>query len=277
MLVVGLFGHAALCAGSCSANCDECTGTETYECTKCSSGYYLDLNINHDCVATCPSPSYANAETMNCDACTPGLSQCIIDGHHSSVSANPGYYTCYNASINLCCAAPGNGATQGQVCDGLNPEYSCCSGYKKNMCNKNAEQYCCTAENNDHGYGSVCALDQGCCGAWPSCFDRTTTQCCTNHPSTYGQTCQVSQLCNATSSSCSDCPAGTFGNTTSQTCETPQPSAPGTQPPSPADIATPTAAPSSAPSQVKSGDEKSGAYRNGVTLFVFFLGAVVLF
>lgn len=185
------------------SNCVQC---EDYTCQKCGDGYYLEIN---QCVQTCPPTLIADDVTGTC-VCPEGLTRCHVDGHEY-----PGSYVCYNATIETCCAVPGTGDTHGEICPGLAPEYSCCVGYKQNRCTRTADQYCCTDSNPS--YATVCGLGQGCCGSWPSCFDKSASHCCPE-ASTYGFQCPIDQIC-INPHQCGNCSAGTFANTTSQTCD----------------------------------------------------------
>ena len=55
----------------CAEGCLECSGSD--KCTKCSQGLFLNAGV---CSNACPSSTFPNQATLNCDSCNTGCADC---------------------------------------------------------------------------------------------------------------------------------------------------------------------------------------------------------
>lgn len=109
---------------ACVDPCDKCQSQT--QCLSCKTGYYY----NFTCIPanSCPSGTYANSSTLNCEVCTSPCASCSITGSNCTSCVSPQLY--YDSTCSASC--PSGMYQSGNNC--LNCTAPCSTCFNNSYC-----------------------------------------------------------------------------------------------------------------------------------------------
>ncbi|XP_076025577.1 proprotein convertase subtilisin/kexin type 5-like, partial [Genypterus blacodes] len=142
---------------SCHSTCESCTGGGREDCSSCSSGRYL--TAHQSCSSRCPSGTFANRTSGQCDDCLPGCVVCQ-DGQRCQ-RCRSGYTQLY-LQAGVCVVECQRGFPQDGACQPCARECGSCQGNSTHCLS-------CTAP--------FLLLGRSCRRRCPDAFYATETEC----------------------------------------------------------------------------------------------------
>ena len=210
---------------SCNTACSICTGPSDTQCSACNSGYFLQpAPDDTSCLTTCQTGYWKDTTNHVCTPCNAACEACLDGTHTQCSSCNSGFFLQPLPSTSTCldfCPQGYWGNTGSHTCDTCSTACSGCTGASDTQCTDCNPGYflqpapsATTCLNScPPGYwedttNHICALCDTSCAV---CLDGTNTRCSSCNPGYFLQ--QGSTIC------LDSCPAGSWPNSRSSTCE----------------------------------------------------------
>ncbi|XP_035999655.1 proprotein convertase subtilisin/kexin type 5b isoform X2 [Fundulus heteroclitus] len=185
----------------CHSSCKSCFGAGKENCSSCNPGRFLTLN--HTCVSRCPSGTFGNKTSGQCDPCRSGCVMC------KEAQACQRCRTGLHLQNGACVVECQRGFPQGDECHPCAPECGSCKERPSN---------CLSCER------PFLLLDNSCMSSCPKGYYDNNTECrrCPDHCSE----CSQDGLCKKCANyyflhkaECvDDCPKGYFASEPQQEC-----------------------------------------------------------
>ncbi|KAM9391469.1 uncharacterized protein KZ484_002947 [Pholidichthys leucotaenia] len=186
---------------SCHTSCDTCSGKEQNECESCHPGWFL--TPEHTCKSHCPSDTFANTTSGQCEACSKGCALC--HKAQQCLQCHNGLYRENGACVDEC----HRGMPKGDICQPCAMGCGSCAGNPT---------YCLSCER------PYLLLNNSCRSNCPERFYPNGTEC--HHCPDHCIECAQDGLCKNCATyyflhedKCvDDCPDGYFASEKQQEC-----------------------------------------------------------
>ncbi|EWS73119.1 zinc finger lsd1 subclass family protein (macronuclear) [Tetrahymena thermophila SB210] len=114
----------------CEITCQECSGPNSNQCTKCSNDLYLDDN---KCVKICSPGKFSNLSTNNCDPCDKMKCKECDGSSTNCTKCNSNLYLHHNTCLAICPKGYYANLSNGK-CDPCNTSCETCFGPNPDQC-----------------------------------------------------------------------------------------------------------------------------------------------
>ncbi|KAL4499147.1 hypothetical protein ABPG72_017049 [Tetrahymena utriculariae] len=116
---------------NCEITCQECTGENSNQCTKCSGSIFLDTN---KCVSTCQPGKFSNQSTNNCDLCDKTQCKECVDSSTNCTKCDTNLYLNSDNTCLTSCPKGFYGNSSNGKCDPCSYKCKTCFGPNDNQC-----------------------------------------------------------------------------------------------------------------------------------------------
>ncbi|KAL4449882.1 hypothetical protein ABPG74_015001 [Tetrahymena malaccensis] len=126
------FGNQSnLSCDNCELTCQECTGQNSNQCTKCSDSLFLDVN---KCVSVCQPGKFSNKSTNNCDLCDKSQCKECVDSSTNCTKCDTNLYLKNDNTCQASCPKGFYGNPSNGKCDPCNSNCGTCFGPNADQC-----------------------------------------------------------------------------------------------------------------------------------------------
>ncbi|KAL4482623.1 hypothetical protein ABPG73_021283 [Tetrahymena malaccensis] len=115
----------------CDTTCQECTGQNSNQCTKCSGSLYLDAN---KCVPVCQPGKFSNKSTNNCDLCDQSQCKECVDSSTKCTKCDTNLYLNNDNTCQSSCPKGYFTNSKNGKCDQCDPNCETCFGPNSDQC-----------------------------------------------------------------------------------------------------------------------------------------------